>query len=64
MTQCLQAISYIRVVRKTLSAYSRKKFDDLRQIVPMFSEDTTKYKEIQQIAYYILENKPKFPLID
>ncbi len=63
MITILQAISYMGCEKK-LSAYSRKKFDDLRQIVPMFSEDTTKYKEIQQIAYYILENKPKFPLID
>ena len=63
MITILQAISYMGCEKK-LSAYSRKKFDDLRQIVPMFSEDTTKYKEIQQIADYILENKPKFPLID
>ncbi len=57
----LQAIDYMKFKPK-LSAYSRKKFDDLRKIVPKFTEDTTKYKEIQQIANYILENKPKFPL--
>jgi histidine ammonia-lyase len=54
MITILQAIDYMKC----------KKFDNLRKIVPKFAEDTTKYKEIQQIANYILENKPKFPLID
>lgn len=61
MITILQAIDYMDCVSK-LSSYSRKKFENLRKLVPTFSEDTTKYKEIQLIADYILENKPKFPL--
>jgi histidine ammonia-lyase len=57
----LQAIDFMKFKPK-LSDYSRMKFEDLRKIVPKFTEDTTKYKEIQQIANYILENKPKLPL--
>ncbi|MEI7983728.1 MAG: aromatic amino acid ammonia-lyase, partial [Bacteroidota bacterium] len=63
MITILQAIQFLKSESK-LSAYSRKKFEDLRKIVPAFAEDTTKYKEIQNIENYILENKPKFPLID
>ena len=61
MITILQAIDYMKFKTK-LSAYSRKKFEDLRMIVPKFTDDTTKYQEIQQIAGYILENKPKFPV--
>ena len=61
MIAILQAIDFMKFKPK-LSAYSRKKFEDLRKIVPKFTEDTTKYEEIQQIAHYILENKPKFPV--
>ncbi len=63
MIAILQAIEFLKTETK-MSAYSRKKFQDLRKIVPAFADDTTKYKEIQQIANYILENKPKFPLTD
>ncbi|MCK9204186.1 MAG: aromatic amino acid ammonia-lyase [Bacteroidales bacterium] len=63
MITILQAIDYLNYHEK-LSSYSRKKFDDLRTIVPKFSEDTTKYKAIRNIENYILENKPKFPLED
>lgn len=63
MITILQAIEFLNSKSK-LSAYSRKKFEDLRKIVPKFTEDTTKYKVIQNIENYILENKPKFPLVD
>jgi histidine ammonia-lyase len=63
MITILQAIDYMKFKPK-LSAYSRKKFEDLRKIVPKFTEDTTKYKEIQQIIGYLLENKPKFELVE
>jgi len=61
MMTILQAIDYMKFNAR-LSTYSREKFEDLRKIVPKFEEDTTKYKEIQQIINYMLENKPKFPL--
>ena len=63
MITILQAIDYLKI-REKMSTYSRKKYDDLRKIVPAFSEDTTKYREIQNIANYIMENKPQFPLED
>lgn len=63
MMTILQAIDYLKIQDK-LSSYSRKKYDDLRQIVPVFTEDTTKYNEIQAVANYIMENKPQFELED
>ena len=63
MITILQAIDFLKF-HDRLSSYSRKKFEDLRTIVPKFTDDTTKYKAIREIGNYILENKPKFPLID
>jgi histidine ammonia-lyase len=63
MITILQAIDYLKF-QDRLSSYSRKKFEDLRIIVPKFTEDTTKYKAIREIGNYILENKPKFPITD
>jgi histidine ammonia-lyase len=63
MISILQAIDFLKM-REKMSSYTRKKYDDLRKIVPAFAEDTTKYKEIQNIANYIMENKPQFPLED
>jgi histidine ammonia-lyase len=63
MITILQAVDYLKI-REKMSTYSRKKYDDLRKIVPAFSEDTTKYREIQNIANYIMEYKPQFPLED
>jgi histidine ammonia-lyase len=63
MITILQAIDYLKFKSK-LSGYSRKKFEDLRKLVPKFTEDSTKYREIQKIENYILENKPKLPVID
>ena len=63
MITILQAIDFLKFKPK-LSSYSRKKFEDLRSIVPKFADDTTKYKEIAYIENYILENKLKFPLVN
>ena len=52
----LQAIDYLGFHDK-LSTYSRKRYEALRAIVPSFSEDTIKYKDIQSIIKYLLENK-------
>lgn len=56
MTTILQAIDYLGFHDK-LSTYSRKRYEALRTIVPSFSEDTIKYKDIQSIIKYLLENK-------
>lgn len=63
MITILQAIDYLKFTTK-LSSYSLKKFNDLRKLVPKFSEDSTKYKDIKKIENYLLENKPKFSLMD
>jgi len=56
MMTILQAIDYLGFQDK-LSTYSRKRYEALRAIVPSFSEDTIKYKDIQNIIKYLLENK-------
>ena len=59
MISILQAIDYLEI-KDRLSSYSLSKYMDLRQIVPKFTEDTIKYKDIQNIEQYIMENKPQF----
>jgi histidine ammonia-lyase len=59
MISILQAIDYLDI-RNRLSSYSRSKYEDLRKIVPKFTEDTVKYKDIHNIGQYIMENKPQF----
>jgi histidine ammonia-lyase len=59
MIAILQAIDFLEIKDK-LSSYSLSKYLDLRQIVPKFTEDTIKYKDIQNIEQYIMENKPQF----
>jgi histidine ammonia-lyase len=59
MISILQAIDYLNIKDK-LSTYSRNKYEDLRRIVPAFTEDTSRYKEIWDIVQYIMENKPQF----
>jgi histidine ammonia-lyase len=59
MISILQAIDFLEI-KDRLSSYSLSKYQDLRQIVPKFTEDTIKYKDIQNIEQYIMENKPRF----
>jgi len=59
MISILQAIDYLEI-RERLSSYSRSKYEDLRSIVPKFTEDSTKYHDIQNIEQYIMENKLQF----
>ena len=61
MISILQAIDYLEIAGK-LSSYSRNKYNDLRQIVPKFTEDTIKYNDIRNIEQYIMENKPQFTI--
>ena len=59
MISILQAIDFLEI-KDRLSSYSLSKYLDLRQIVPKFTEDTIKYKDIHNIEQYIMENKPQF----
>ena len=56
MMTILQAIDHLGC-QSRLSAYSKGKYEDLRNIVPAFKEDSVKYKDIQNIIHYLLEHK-------
>jgi len=55
----LQAIDFLEI-KERLSSYSRSKYEDLRLIVPKFTEDSVKYMDIRNIEQYIMENKLQF----
>ncbi len=59
MISILQAIDFLQI-RDRLSSYSLSKYEDLRKIVPMFTEDTVKYHDVRNIVNYIMENKIQF----
>ncbi|MEI7663523.1 MAG: aromatic amino acid ammonia-lyase, partial [Bacteroidota bacterium] len=61
MIAILQSIDFLDF-GSALSPFSSGTFEELRKIVPKFTEDTTKYREIQQIATYIKENNLKFTI--
>ncbi len=61
MISILQAIDYLEI-KDRLSSYSLSKYEDLRTIVPAFSEDSLLYLDIRNIVQYITENKPRFSL--
>ncbi len=48
----IQAIDYLNIESR-MSSYTRKKYQQLRLIVPRFEEDTIKYLEIKKIKDYI-----------
>ena len=48
----IQAVDYLKIQDK-LSSATRKAYDELRSIVPVFIEDTTKYKDIENIISYL-----------
>lgn len=52
----LQGIEYIKVQDK-LAPSTRKVYDELRNLVPVFIEDTTKYKEVALVKEYLMSNK-------
>lgn len=56
MMTILQAIDYLECHFR-LSTFSRQKYEDLRNIVPKFSEDKIKYKDVRNIINYIRDNK-------
>ena len=51
----VQAIDYLRIQEK-LSSKSRQVYEEIRSFFPAFTEDTPKYKEIEQMITY-LKNK-------
>jgi histidine ammonia-lyase len=51
----IQAIDYLNLSDK-LSSVSKKTYDDLREIVPVFKNDHIKYKEIEGVISYLHSN--------
>jgi histidine ammonia-lyase len=62
MITLLQAVDYLKIHDK-LSTFTRQVYNDLREIVPVFVEDTPKYKEIKAICSHMFENKLILPTI-
>jgi histidine ammonia-lyase len=51
----IQAVDNIEVEKK-MSTKTREVYRNLREIVPIFADDTTKYKEIAKIKEYLMNN--------
>jgi histidine ammonia-lyase len=60
MISLLQAIDYLNVKDK-LSSITLNVYNTLREIVPVFIEDTPKYKEIKAITKYLFETSIELP---
>lgn len=52
----LQAIDYLKIEDK-LSGYSKTTFTNLRKIIPEFKEDTPRYKDIEKVKRFLIENR-------
>jgi len=54
----IQAVDYLKIKNK-LGKQSQLIYNDLRKLVPVFTEDTPKYKEIEIIKQYLMKSNPK-----
>jgi histidine ammonia-lyase len=52
----VQAIDYLKIQNK-LSKQTRAIYDEIREFFPVFSNDTPKYKEIEQMKHYLMNKK-------
>ena len=52
MMSLAQAVDCLKI-KNDLSDNTRALYDDIRKIVPVFIEDTPKYKEIQKVEHYL-----------
>jgi len=53
----VQAVDFLKIKEK-LSPKSVETYNAIRSIVPVFVDDTPKYKEIANIISYLKENNP------
>ncbi|MCU4173573.1 HAL/PAL/TAL family ammonia-lyase [Carboxylicivirga sp. N1Y90] len=60
MIALLQAIDYLKVSDK-LSAFTKKIYHELREIVPVFVEDTPKYEEIAVMVNHLFDSYIELP---
>ncbi len=54
----IQAVDYLKIKNK-LGKQSQLFYNELRKLVPVFTEDTPKYKEIEVIKQYLMKSNPK-----
>lgn len=54
----IQSIDYLNVSDK-LAGTTRKTYQELREIVPVFTEDTPKYNELKKVEEYLLQFNPE-----
>ena len=52
----IQAVDCLKI-QNAMSSATRKLYEDLRNIVPLFVEDTPKYEEIEKVIEYLKTNK-------
>ena len=52
----VQAIEYLKVQDK-VSSKTKKMYDMIREIVPIFTEDVVMYPYVNQVKDYIINNK-------
>jgi len=52
----VQAVDYLKLQDK-LSTQSRIVYNEIREFFPVFSDDTPKYKEIEQMKHYLMNKK-------
>lgn len=53
----IQAIDYLKI-NGNLSSFTKEIYEKLREIVPVFTEDSPKYEEISSIKEYLINNNP------
>ncbi len=58
MIALIQAVDYLKIAGN-LSDCTKKIYHELREIVPVFIEDTPKYEEIRKVCDYLSENDIK-----
>lgn len=52
----VQAVEYLKI-RKNLSTFTGQVYDTIRELVPVFIEDTPRYPDIEKVEKYIYNNK-------
>jgi histidine ammonia-lyase len=58
MISLLQAIDFLKI-RPKMSSVTGPLYDQLRKIVPVFVEDTSKYEDIENVINYLRQNDPE-----
>lgn len=54
----IQAIDYLKVEQK-MSTQTRNLYHQLRELVPVFTEDTPKYQELNKLREFLISTEPK-----